>query len=91
MAEWRNDQGIFNTVTQEKVITFTPPCHIWIAITTNSDSKSSDIRKAESLSPKLIIVTEKFVDAHFKHLSLCHLSACRADPMFWITLKRAEV
>jgi phenylpropionate dioxygenase-like ring-hydroxylating dioxygenase large terminal subunit len=36
-SKWQNDLGLFNNVTQEKVITFTPPCHITIAIRTSED------------------------------------------------------
>jgi phenylpropionate dioxygenase-like ring-hydroxylating dioxygenase large terminal subunit len=37
-SQWQNDQGIMGNVTQEKVITFRPPCHIWIAIATTEEA-----------------------------------------------------
>ncbi|MBT3553032.1 MAG: aromatic ring-hydroxylating dioxygenase subunit alpha [Rhodospirillaceae bacterium] len=37
-SKWQNDLGIQGNVTQEKVITFRPPCHIWIAIDTTEEA-----------------------------------------------------
>ena len=37
-SKWQNDLGIQGNVTQEKMITFRPPCHIWIAIATAEEA-----------------------------------------------------